>query len=221
MGKYGKPNGKEPPARQGQKWPKKGVFEGVFHLFSIFGPSFGHFCPCPDRGSFPFGFPWFSVSWLFSIPYQPGMILIFDPKIGPFYSPQTLWFKRKMWERRQEDKWFHSHVCIGGLHVLAQKGTRKIRDGIVVSLRAYTKHQLDIPQELLPPVHGSYPTLGQFHGTHQLIDKTDPFSRFLGLSLRLFSTESYETVVCLGLRQKKEHLKGLGNRALVKAVVVS
>ena len=46
-------------AKMAKEWRKKWIFEGVFHDFSIFGPFFCHFCPCPAWGRFPFRFPFF------------------------------------------------------------------------------------------------------------------------------------------------------------------
>ena len=71
--------------KNGKKMAQAWIFGGVFHFyyFSIFGPFFGHFCPCPAWGRFPFRFPFFSISgfWPFSMPHQTSCHQ-HDPKTG-------------------------------------------------------------------------------------------------------------------------------------------
>ena len=91
----GEKYGKQPPARQGQKMAQKWIFEGLFHSFSIFGPFFGHLCPCPAGCCFPFGLPFFPISglWPFSMPYQPGMIPTQKLKIRPPKKKECYWHR--------------------------------------------------------------------------------------------------------------------------------
>ena len=57
--KNGNRNGKRPQAGQGQKWQKKWPKNGRIMENSLKNPFFGHFCPFPAWGHFPFRFPFF------------------------------------------------------------------------------------------------------------------------------------------------------------------
>ena len=108
-GKNGKPNGKEPQAGQGQKWPPKMDFRGSFPCFSIFGPSFGRFCPCPDgsgvapanqtkeraktKSSYEFR-PFLCEFWCFSLGKRARFTLNFcsGMPLGKVHKLTFLWF---------------------------------------------------------------------------------------------------------------------------------
>ena len=86
MGKDGKPKWKTVPsltsARMAKILAQKRRNNGKLPQESIFGLSFGHFCPYQAGGCFPFGFPHFSPFLAlrpFSFPHSPDMI----PSLSP------------------------------------------------------------------------------------------------------------------------------------------